>query len=182
MTPNWINPETLEPELPVTPIISEDDSYDLDGNDTQYQQAWRRFCELRTSDRHMLSFHYLPSLDGDDKPPTGEQLEKKVLAALKQYHRESGQYIPMVGVCAPNRSGWQHVHILIQWHLYPLKSVSMLKRIGREHWLKVSWSNHRESAKNKTDLRKYVAFHLRLHGSRFLTGVGARQNFEKYAR
>ena len=58
----------------------------------------------------------------------------------------------------------------------------MLKRIGREHWLKVSWSNHRESAQNRTDLRKYVAFHLRLHGSRFVTGVGARQNFEKYDR
>ena len=48
----------------------------------------------------MLSFHYLPANTGTDVAPTTEQLVKRVLDTLRQNHRETGDYIPMLGIVA----------------------------------------------------------------------------------
>ena len=40
----------------------------------------------------MLTFRELPPVTGTDTPLTPEQLEHRVQATLRDYHRESGDY------------------------------------------------------------------------------------------
>lgn len=139
----------------------------------------------------MLSFHYLSANTGTDLAPTPEQLVRRVLAILREYHRDCGDYIPMLGVVAPRKeTGFPHIHLVLQRHdrseTEPLVDVALLKRLGRKHWLKVTLSVHPKprdrDSESETDLREYVANHLKRSGAEFLPGRGVRTNFSKERR
>ena len=130
------------------------------------------FVQLRCLKRAMLSFHFLPANTGTDLAPTTEQLVKRVLDTLREYHRKTGDYIPMLGIVAPrNETGFPHIHLLLQRHdrseTEPLVDVALLKRLGRKHWLKVTPSLHPklQDSEDETDLREYVANHMKRHGA-----------------
>ena len=147
------------------------------------------FVQLRCLKRAMLSFHFLPANTGTDLAPTTEQLVKRVLDTLREYHRKTGDYIPMLGIVAPrNETGFPHIHLLLQQHdrseTEPLGDAALLKRLGRKRWLKVTLSLHPklQDSDGETDLREYVANHINRHGAEFLPGRGVRTNFHKERR
>ena len=143
--------------------------------------------ELRCLKRAMLTFRDLPPITGTDTPLTPEQLEKRVLTTLREYHRDCGDYIPMLGVLAPSRedTGYFHIHLLLQRHDRsedkPLVDPALLTRLGRKHWLVVKVSNHPklQNSDDETDLLEYVSGHMERLGAKFLPGLGVRTNFSK---
>jgi hypothetical protein len=162
------------------------------------------FRQLRCLKRAMISFHYLPASTGTDIAPTPEQLEHRVQATLREYDRESGDYIPMLGVVAPpsrdaddyvpipgvgdlprDDTDYWHIHLVLQRHNRseekPVKDPALLTRLGRKHWLVVKVSNHPklQNSDDETDLLEYVSDHAEQEGTQVLAGPGVRTNFTK---
>ena len=135
----------------------------------------------------MLTFRELPPITGTDIPLTPEQLEQRVLDTLREYHRESGDYVPMLGVLAPSKkgTGYWHIHILLQRHNRskekPLVDPELLTRLARKRWLVFKLSNHPklQNSDDETDLLEYVSGHMERLGAKFLPGLGVRTNFSK---
>jgi hypothetical protein len=145
------------------------------------------FRQLRCLKRAMVSFRELPPINGSDVPLTPEQLEQRVLTTLREYHRESGDYIPLLGVVSPSKedTGYFHIHLVLQRHNRseekPLADPALLKRLGRKRWLVVKVSDHPklQNSDDETDLLEYVSGHMERLGAKFLPGLGVRTNFSK---
>jgi hypothetical protein len=134
----------------------------------------------------MLSIYHIHRTWENDKIPTPEALESRLLEVLKAYHRESGDFIPMLGVCAPRKnSDWPHIHLALQRYNRhvgePLTDAEMLIMLGKLQNLKIVLSVHplARNKMNQTDLLEYISGHMERHGARFLPGQGVRTNFEE---
>lgn len=128
---------------------------------------WFR-TEMRCIPRTHIAFYRIPRTSGDDKPPTPEKLVKDVRETLAEYHRETRDYLPLLGVLAPRRnSNWPHVHLLLQHPREtapgsPIVSAPALITAGEHHDIKVVPRFHlpREDDERETDVIFYVCAHL----------------------
>jgi hypothetical protein len=143
--------------------------------------------ELRCLKRAMLTFRDLPPVNGTDTPLTPEQLEARVQATLRDYRRECGDYVPLIGIVSPAKedTGYWHIHILLQRHNRseekPLTDEALLTKLARKRWLVFKLSNHPklQNSDDETDLSEYVSNHMERKGAKVLTGLGVRTNFTK---
>jgi hypothetical protein len=143
--------------------------------------------ELRCLKRAMLTFRDLPPVNGTDTPLTPEQLEARVQATLRDYRRECGDYVPLIGIVSPAKedTGYWHIHILLQRHNRseekPLTDEALLTKLARKRWLVFKMSNHPklQNSDDETDLSEYVSNHMERKGAKVLTGLGVRTNFTK---
>jgi len=165
---------------------------------------YHHFRQLRCFKRVMLTFRELPPVTGTDIPLTPDQLEQRVQDTLRDYHRDCGDYVPLIGVLSPSKkdasdyisplgdvapsreeTGYFHIHVLLQRHNRseekPLVDPALLTRLARKHWLTFKLSNHPklQNSEDETDLAEYVAGHAERKGSKVLAGQGVRTNFSK---
>lgn len=131
----------------------------------------------------------------DDSPPTLDRFEGLVKKLLAVYGKETGDYIPMLGVSALQRMDpdmddreaprWPHCHLLFQHWLRdpdaPVKDSDKLEALARLFGLNVKLKIHdadeRDGEGNLLDMVDYVARHLRAGDSARILAGKARTNF-----
>ena len=116
-----------------------------------------------------------------EKPPALDEFEALVTRALSDYHKESRDYIPKLGVASYSKkqTGWPHIHNCLQRHNRtdesPVVDPDALEACAREYRLTVTVSRHDPTS--TTELRDYVARHLLRYGTQVIVGDGLRTKF-----